>query len=409
MIRESLGLKDLSLAKLKRDVRVHALRGASATGKLGMVRTMREVLELLRKDLVRILTDVLPLDSKARAWTRQQAQNAWAKVGKKYSASVANKSLGAMKKMAALMIEHGLRVDDPTRELKRMQQQRIYRTMPSVERMEQIIQFIRSQGKRGCVESSRFVAFLAFTGMRKGELAALKWEDVWEDWITVGADGNTKGKSFRMVPMTGKLRAVTDEFRDADAAGKVFSMQSPRGALITACEAMRVAPLRVHDTRHFFATWCIQSGIDIQTVAKWLGHSDGGTLAMKTYRHIRDDHSLEQAKKLAPAPVTPPPAPAVTSPSELPNPHRCPHRRRQILRNPQCPSRHGWPDHRRRHFRRPGVRHQGWTKPATRPTAIRTVVETTHDQPGRRQCDPTARCRLAALRDRLHARRGHCR
>lgn len=51
MIRESLGLKDLSLAKLKRDVRVHALRGASATGKLGMVRTMREVLELLRKDL----------------------------------------------------------------------------------------------------------------------------------------------------------------------------------------------------------------------------------------------------------------------------------------------------------------------------------------------------------------------
>ena len=44
---------------------------------------------------------------------------------------------------------------------------------------------------------------------------------------------------------------------------------------------------------------CIEAGIDIPTVAKWLGHRDGGALAMKVYGHLRDEHSKEAAKKLA--------------------------------------------------------------------------------------------------------------
>jgi hypothetical protein len=38
--------------------------------------------------------------------------------------------------------------------------------------------------------------------------------------------------------------------------------------------------------------------VDIPTIAKWLGHSDGGALAMKTYGHLRDDHSLQSASLL---------------------------------------------------------------------------------------------------------------
>ena len=51
--------------------------------------------------------------------------------------------------------------------------------------------------------------------------------------------------------------------------------------------------LRVHDLRHFFTTCCIESGVDIPTMAKWLGHKDGGALTMRTYGHVRDSHSLE--------------------------------------------------------------------------------------------------------------------
>jgi integrase len=61
-----------------------------------------------------------------------------------------------------------------------------------------------------------------------------------------------------------------------------------------------------HDLRHFFATICIETGVDVPTVASWLGHKDGGALAMKTYKHLLDEHSVVAARKVtfAPAPQT---------------------------------------------------------------------------------------------------------
>jgi hypothetical protein len=38
--------------------------------------------------------------------------------------------------------------------------------------------------------------------------------------------------------------------------------------------------------------------VDIPTVSRWLGHKDGGALAMKTYGHLRDEHSTTMAKKV---------------------------------------------------------------------------------------------------------------
>ena len=53
-----------------------------------------------------------------------------------------------------------------------------------------------------------------------------------------------------------------------------------------------------HDLRHLFATRCIESGVDVPTVSRWLGHKDGGALAMKTYGHLRDEHSVNMARKV---------------------------------------------------------------------------------------------------------------
>jgi integrase len=55
--------------------------------------------------------------------------------------------------------------------------------------------------------------------------------------------------------------------------------------------------------RHLFATRCIESGVDIPTVSRWLGHKDGGALAMKTYGHLRREHSIAQAQRVTFAPV----------------------------------------------------------------------------------------------------------
>ena len=69
-------------------------------------------------------------------------------------------------------------------------------------------------------------------------------------------------------------------------------------SLQQACKAAELPRLSHHDFRHLFATRCIQSGVDIPTVARWLGHSDGGALLQRTYFHLVDEHSRKMAERV---------------------------------------------------------------------------------------------------------------
>lgn len=326
VIRESLRTRDLTSAKLKRDVRLNDLRVAAARARMdggAPLRLLGDAVDALEamlvetpglaaktqayhRDVLRILRATLPTHVMARSWSQGEARSWWSSVAKRYSASVSNKMLAAARKMVRLMIESGTRADDPTRELKRIASRTKARKVPGATDMMRMIESIATSGKRMSAESAAFVAVGAFSGMRKGEIAALRWEDVGDDWLMVGEDGETKSRTFRRIPISGPLRAALDGIRaqyaargmDLPTAGPVFGMASPRRALRSACTACGVPAMRVHDLRHFFATWCIESGIDVPTVAKWLGHKDGGALAMRTYGHVRDDHSLQAVAKL---------------------------------------------------------------------------------------------------------------
>jgi integrase len=70
-------------------------------------------------------------------------------------------------------------------------------------------------------------------------------------------------------------------------------------AMNTATAKLGLPHLTHHDLRHLFATRCIESGVDIPTVSRWLGHKDGGALAMKVYGHLRDQHSAAMASKVS--------------------------------------------------------------------------------------------------------------
>ena len=65
-----------------------------------------------------------------------------------------------------------------------------------------------------------------------------------------------------------------------------------------AARKIGITHLRHHDLRHLFASTCIESGVDIPTVSRWLGHKDGGALAMKVYGHLRREHSAAQAQRV---------------------------------------------------------------------------------------------------------------
>ena len=76
---------------------------------------------------------------------------------------------------------------------------------------------------------------------------------------------------------------------------RLFPTSSLQSVLTTSCKTVGISHLSHHDLRHIFATRCIENGVDIPTVAAWLGHRDGGRTAMLIYGHLRQQHSQDKA------------------------------------------------------------------------------------------------------------------
>lgn len=141
------------------------------------------------------------------------------------------------------------------------------------------------------------VRFLCLTGMRITEARSLRWENVKQDHIEVlgCVTKNTKGRS---IPFFDGLPAVLDRLRALDKKGFVLPRANARKAIQTACRRAGVTQMSFHSFRHLFATKCIEAGVPIPTVARWLGHQDGGALAAKTYYHLADENSRAMAGRV---------------------------------------------------------------------------------------------------------------
>ena len=183
--------------------------------------------------------------------------------------------------------------------------------LPTTEKFSSLIVEMRAGHSRDSINCADFAAGLAFTGCRLGEAREITWQDV--DFkageIVVRGDAATATKNWelRRVPLIRDARALFERMR-SDRPGepldaKVFRVAECQKSLDRAAKKVGADRITHHDLRHLFATRCIESGVDIPTVSRWLGHKDGGALAMKTYGHLRREHSIAQAARVSFAPA----------------------------------------------------------------------------------------------------------
>jgi integrase len=174
--------------------------------------------------------------------------------------------------------------------------------LPSSAQFEAIVAAVAAGRSRWATDCADLVRLLAYSGTRLREGTGLRWRDVDDTRRRLTIPGTKSASSYRTIPLFPPLSALLDEIR-ARRAGEsrdmlVARVRECRDSLRSACRRVGVPPMTHHDLRHLFATRCIESGVDIPTVSRWLGHADGGTLAMKTYGHLRDEHSALQAAKV---------------------------------------------------------------------------------------------------------------
>jgi integrase len=139
----------------------------------------------------------------------------------------------------------------------------------------------------------------AMTGLRQGELIALRWQDV--DWTAqririrrnhvLGEFDTPKSRrGSRSVPMSARVLAELDALHQASAwqgdDDLVFAEPQTgdvlrRGALMRryrrALKAAHLEGHRFHDLRHTFGTAMAAAGVPMRTLQEWMGHRDIST------------------------------------------------------------------------------------------------------------------------------------
>lgn len=231
------------------------------------------------------------------------------------SASAYNHTIAVLRHILEIGVELGARYDNPARTLKRVSERPKKLKLPETEQFTRFVAEIRRAGGRFSVDAANLVCFLAYGGFRKLEASFITWGDVDFDRgeITVRGDPvtATKNGEVRRVPMIPEMRRLLGELRkdrpDEPPEAPVMPVRECQKAMNRAAQLVGMARITHHDLRHLFATRCIESAVDIPTVSRWLGHKDGGALAMKVYGHLRDQHSVAMAQKVTfsqPAPTS---------------------------------------------------------------------------------------------------------
>jgi len=196
--------------------------------------------------------------------------------------------------------------------------------LPEPEQFDRLVEKIENGGSRFSRHCADLVRFLAFSGCRISEARGVTWADVNMERGEINVHTakrrcTSNAHSARQVPIIPAMRQLLERLRSEQnpkPSDRVCVVGECEKALTAACgvkngERLKrtrrgkeielgigIERITHHDLRHLFATRCIETGVDIPTVSRWLGHSDGGGLAMKTYGHLRREHSAAMAQRV---------------------------------------------------------------------------------------------------------------
>lgn len=166
-----------------------------------------------------------------------------------------------------------------------------------------------------------------FTGLRIGELCALKWEDIslknqtidvhstMQRVQNISPNAKTKTKiiitkpkstsSIRTIPITNTLQALLYKFYKGQTGYlltgfdcKYIEPRIMQQYFKKVIKKLSIEPISFHTLRHTFATRCIENGVDVKSLSEILGHSNVG-ITMNRYVHPSMDSKRKQMERIS--------------------------------------------------------------------------------------------------------------
>jgi integrase len=312
LIRKSLKTEIISVAKLrladveKNERESAASRTAGNNGRMtfgdcaAFYKSQTETSSLLKptakqyrnESLASILKTWPEIENRdVRQITPADCETWSAKLSGLYSPSRYNGIIGVCRAVLEIAVQKGVIYRNPVQGVKRAKVRLPHLTLPDTKQFEQFLAEIQKTNGRDSKKCADMVRFLAYGGFRLSEAVNITWGDCdfKKDEIIVRGDleTGTKNWTVRRVPMIPEMRQLLERLRAQFPAepptNRVLRVQECMESMKRAAKSIGMTRITHHHLRHLFATRCIESGVDIPTVARWLGHKDGGALAMRVY------------------------------------------------------------------------------------------------------------------------------
>lgn len=189
---------------------------------------------------------------------------------------------------------------------------KLYFEMPVVDNektecltQDQLKKYLEALDKEADQNAAAFLRLALATGMRKGALMALRWDDIdfERGFITLRGDAAKKGKTER-IPLTPATKIIFERiqrtvspyvFPGRDGGQRKFFSRTARRVRDAAGLPPNFRPL--HGLRHAYASFLASSGkVDLYTLQKLLTHSS--PQMTQRYAHLADE-TMQRAASIA--------------------------------------------------------------------------------------------------------------
>lgn len=142
------------------------------------------------------------------------------------------------------------------------------------------------------------------TGLRRGELFSLQWENVNFERAMLTIEGiYAKSGKTRHVPLNSEAMHVLKCWhKQSENSELVFTgkdgqeFDNVKRSWANLLKAAKITNFRWHDLRHHFASKLVMAGVDLNTVRELLGHSDM-SMTLR-YAHLAPEHKALAVEKL---------------------------------------------------------------------------------------------------------------
>lgn len=141
-----------------------------------------------------------------------------------------------------------------------------------------------------------YYLFLLYSGCRRAEGVSIMWQDIDLSKNILHIRGTKTLGSDRYIPISSKLKQIILDNKNASDRLFPYTTNQVTKAFQRLQKKYNL-DYTLHSLRHTFATRCLESGVSIRVVQKWLGHSRIDTTS-KIYTHILSSFEFDECKKL---------------------------------------------------------------------------------------------------------------